>query len=564
MKKGAKPQLSAKWWSKNKAKTLKSSGLGKALSKWEQLRKELDDPQSRNKKLFSQAQKALLDVQKTATLAQDKCNPKKHAETLACLKLFPKAVTDAALKVAKEEKKYNDTIATKPANFVWAAGRKMIDNKLWEDSSSAFRMEVFLHPATPAATLARLTDHLNNYVTREWKPVENWHKGENNKLAEEVKKMAKEGKGNEIAKQVQIAEKSLAGGVADRIERIGKGLPAEVDNFLAKNAETKRLAKEFKTRTKTRLTRDLILGNISNTVAAIFGGVTGGISGGASGASLGALGGPVAEVTVPVLAAVGAVIGALIGPVQAILTGVVQSIKAIQKYTRVESDYRNKLQKELADTRKLFQAYSTVVAKGGAGWNVSDIYTKWSGAVSARTQKLAKALEQHKGSVAVLQQTTDKESQKLVKLLDKTDAKERDLVKVQKELEKAEKEVRNNKDKEKVKEKRKVVDQLDKELKKPRGAINKLIATMANANEFAQTSKDIEERHKGLLGDVQEVLKNLDGKKAELLGAKTAKRLDGMVDVLHKVAPFSDAFLSTGKSVTDGLTGLVKALKKAM
>ena len=38
MKKGATPELDSKWWSKNKAKTMKKSGLGAELKSYEVLK----------------------------------------------------------------------------------------------------------------------------------------------------------------------------------------------------------------------------------------------------------------------------------------------------------------------------------------------------------------------------------------------------------------------------------------------------------------------------------------------------------------------------------------------
>lgn len=90
MKKGATPELSQKWWSKNKATTLSKTGLGAALTRYEVA---VDDKFNFDKQL-----KELKGVNALVKKAVGKCNKKLHAETLAALGKYP----DIIKKKAKE------------------------------------------------------------------------------------------------------------------------------------------------------------------------------------------------------------------------------------------------------------------------------------------------------------------------------------------------------------------------------------------------------------------------------------------------------------------------------
>jgi acylphosphatase len=93
MKKGAVPELNYKWWSKNKAKTMGKSGLGKALKDYE-VAQELNDP----KRML----KALAEVVKKVGIAQKACNSRAHKETLAALKKYPDIIKKRAAEIKKQ------------------------------------------------------------------------------------------------------------------------------------------------------------------------------------------------------------------------------------------------------------------------------------------------------------------------------------------------------------------------------------------------------------------------------------------------------------------------------
>jgi|GEM_PF-5301935 len=80
MKKGATPELSQKWWSKNKAVTLGSTGLGKALKNFES---------AKAKKNPVAIATAIREIEPVLKKAISKCDKKRHAETLGALTKYP-------------------------------------------------------------------------------------------------------------------------------------------------------------------------------------------------------------------------------------------------------------------------------------------------------------------------------------------------------------------------------------------------------------------------------------------------------------------------------------------
>ena len=105
MKKGETPKLDYKWWSKNKAKTMKKSGLGKAIQDYE-VAVVKDDPQLMLDKLS--------EVKKKVVKAIDCCNKKLHAETIEALKKFP-GVIQKQQKVIEDRIKREKDAASAPA-----------------------------------------------------------------------------------------------------------------------------------------------------------------------------------------------------------------------------------------------------------------------------------------------------------------------------------------------------------------------------------------------------------------------------------------------------------------
>ena len=105
MKAGAKPEMTQKWWSKNKAKTLKSTGLGGALKKYE-IAKDQFDAELMNK--------ALKEVEGKVGQAIKACNPKFHRDTQAALEKYRPLIAKA-YKEAKELAAKNAAIGAKEA-----------------------------------------------------------------------------------------------------------------------------------------------------------------------------------------------------------------------------------------------------------------------------------------------------------------------------------------------------------------------------------------------------------------------------------------------------------------
>ncbi len=108
MKKGETPQLSAKWWTKNKARTLGKTGLAEALRNY-QISLEQDD----TKAMLT----ALDKVKKTVDAAIKQCKPKTHAETLQALKKFDKVIADARKEHSQKQKKAPQQPQPAPQQF---------------------------------------------------------------------------------------------------------------------------------------------------------------------------------------------------------------------------------------------------------------------------------------------------------------------------------------------------------------------------------------------------------------------------------------------------------------
>lgn len=95
MKKNAVPELSQKWWSKNKAKTMKKSGLGNALKDFEVAEDLMD---------YDRMLKALSEVKKKVVVALQGCNEKAHAETIAALKKYPGVIQKRETEIKAKQK----------------------------------------------------------------------------------------------------------------------------------------------------------------------------------------------------------------------------------------------------------------------------------------------------------------------------------------------------------------------------------------------------------------------------------------------------------------------------
>jgi len=99
MKKNAIPELNYKWWNKNKAKTMKSSGLGKALTAFEVAEDQMD---------WDKALKALSEVKKKVVVAIGACNDKMHSDTIAALKKYPKVIQAKEVELKAKKKAQED------------------------------------------------------------------------------------------------------------------------------------------------------------------------------------------------------------------------------------------------------------------------------------------------------------------------------------------------------------------------------------------------------------------------------------------------------------------------
>ncbi len=102
MKKGDKPKdLSQSWWSKNKAKTLKSTGLGKALAAYAKVRAGKPSLQ-----YYKDCLKELNTVLKNVEKAEKACNAKLHEDTIIALKGYQPLAKAEMTAINKEETDY--------------------------------------------------------------------------------------------------------------------------------------------------------------------------------------------------------------------------------------------------------------------------------------------------------------------------------------------------------------------------------------------------------------------------------------------------------------------------
>ncbi len=85
MKKGAIPELSQKWWSSNKGKTVPSTGLGEVLKTYE-------IEKNKSSMDYEEMLKALEKVGPAVTKAIKKCNKTLHAETIEALERYPAVI----------------------------------------------------------------------------------------------------------------------------------------------------------------------------------------------------------------------------------------------------------------------------------------------------------------------------------------------------------------------------------------------------------------------------------------------------------------------------------------
>ena len=107
MKKGDKPKdLSQQWWSKNKAKTLKSTGLGKVLGAYEKLRAG-----TQSLKYFQDCYKELNKIPAAVEKSKKMCNEKLHAETLAALDGYSAVISKEMQALSKDETEYTKKLS---------------------------------------------------------------------------------------------------------------------------------------------------------------------------------------------------------------------------------------------------------------------------------------------------------------------------------------------------------------------------------------------------------------------------------------------------------------------
>ncbi|GMG82453.1 hypothetical protein LNKW23_16660 [Paralimibaculum aggregatum] len=124
MKAGATPELSKSWWSKNKSKRLKSTGLGQVLGAYEAERKKWTKAVASGAHAFQiepihEAMTALLstDLPKAVAKAIAACDPKKQKETLDALKKYDSVFRKELAALKKEFADREKMLKTARANL---------------------------------------------------------------------------------------------------------------------------------------------------------------------------------------------------------------------------------------------------------------------------------------------------------------------------------------------------------------------------------------------------------------------------------------------------------------
>lgn len=109
MKKGATPELDSKWWSKNKAKTMKKSGLGAELKSFETLKAKAElsgQTDEEIAKAYTETLKQLKVVKTKIPVALKACNEKLHKETIEAIKKYPKVIQAEETRLTQLAKDY--------------------------------------------------------------------------------------------------------------------------------------------------------------------------------------------------------------------------------------------------------------------------------------------------------------------------------------------------------------------------------------------------------------------------------------------------------------------------
>ena len=109
MKKGATPELDSKWWSKNKAKTMKKSGLGAELKAFEVLKAKAELGGQSDAEVAQAYAKAVAQLKKVKTklpVALKACNDKLHKETIEAIKKYPKIIQAEETRMTQLAKDY--------------------------------------------------------------------------------------------------------------------------------------------------------------------------------------------------------------------------------------------------------------------------------------------------------------------------------------------------------------------------------------------------------------------------------------------------------------------------
>jgi hypothetical protein len=106
----APTDLSQKWWHTNKAKTLKSTGLGAVLAVYETEWSKCEGPPDRCLEQFAKAEKALGKIEPAVKKAKSMCNKTLHKDTMTALDGYAPLIKRAGQELQRAQQVYQGYI----------------------------------------------------------------------------------------------------------------------------------------------------------------------------------------------------------------------------------------------------------------------------------------------------------------------------------------------------------------------------------------------------------------------------------------------------------------------
>lgn len=356
--------------------------------------------------------------------------------------------------------------------------------------------------------LQRLSDALSNHVNQRWQAQQAAIKKRETELLSALRtgktllesvrtslastSLSEKERDTIIQGHIDLLQQTLQDGVTAQHKAVAKALDGiedalqEVaDAFLVRDKEAQEAAEAYQARVKSRKKSAFSHANIRAAVILICGTLAGGIGGGLSGASGGAaLGALVAGVGAAPGAIAGGIIMATAGTISGLTAGIAAFIKNnVQTYLKTsqsELDRRKTVCKLLIDLNAATEQYNRIalanpVDTRTAGSKAARALTKYARQFDGTAKKLATAMEDHQGALAMLEQSATKLLDEVFSLMEPISTLSDQI----EALQKASKDLAGSKKPEDIEEKKK----LDKSLPKIEAKLTALTDTYTNLME---------------------------------------------------------------------------------